>query len=195
VSPGTCWVRTSVALLLLCLPHLSACSGLPRMNVPRDPLTAEEHVALGTAYEAQGLKDLAAREFQAALEQRKDYPPALISLGNLSFDAGALAEAEDYYRRVLAADSSQPSANNNLAMVYLQRGERLGEAERLALTALEHGGPLKPYVLETLANIYFRQGRHREVKEALDEAEALAPSSNTILRARLIKTRQELTQH
>ena len=165
------------------------------MNVPHDPLTAEDHVALGTAYEAQGLKDLAAREFQAALEQRKDYPPALISLGNLAFEAGALADAEEYYRRVLEVDSSQPSANNNLAMVYLQRGERLAEAERLARTALAQGGPLKPYVLETLANIYFRQGRHREVKEALDEAEVIVPSSNTTLRARLAKTRQELTHH
>ena len=195
MSSGTCWVRTSVVLLWLCVPHLPACSSLPRMNVPHDPLTAEDHVALGTAYEAQGLKDLAAREFQAALEQRKDYPPALISLGNLAFEAGALADAEEYYRRVLEVDSSQPSANNNLAMVYLQRGERLAEAERLARTALAQGGPLKPYVLETLANIYFRQGRHREVKEALDEAEVIVPSSNTTLRARLAKTRQELTHH
>ena len=195
MSPVNGWVRTSAVLLFLCLLQLAACSSLPRMSVPRDPLTAEEHVALGTAYEAQGLKDLAVREFQTALEQRKDYPPALISLGNLFFDAGALAEAETYYRRVLEADSSQPSANNNLAMVYLQRGERLGEAERLARTALEQGGPLKPYVLDTLANIYLRQGRPRKAEEALDEAEALAPPNNTTLRARLTKTRQELTQH
>lgn len=158
-----------------------------------DPLTPEEHVKLGMSYEAQGLKEMAAQEFQAALRQQSGYTPALVGLGNLSFEGGALQEAEGYYRRALDADPDHPGANNNLAMVYLSRGERLDEAERLARNALKQGGPLRPYILDTLANIYVRQERCQEAKTALEEAEAVTSSANKILHERLAQLRRELT--
>ena len=114
-------------LLLGWLSGLQACSGLPRVVVLHDPLTAEEHMALGTTYEAQGARDLAAREYRAAMTDRADYAPALVALGNLAFDSGALDEAEEYYRRALASHPDHPGANNNLAMVYLKRGDRLDD--------------------------------------------------------------------
>ena len=96
-------VRLVLPLLLLgWLSGLQACSGLPRVVVLHDALTAEEHMALGTTYEAQGARDLAAREYHAAMTDRTDYAPALVALGNLAFDSGALDEAEEYYRRALA---------------------------------------------------------------------------------------------
>ena len=177
---------------LLLLGSLQACSGLPRLVVLHDPLTPEEHVKLATAYQSQGLKELAAKEFQTALRQQREYPPALVGLGNLSFESGSFQEAEEYYRRALAVAPDDPSANNNLAMVYLSRGERLDEAERMAQKALEQGGPLRPYVLDTLASIDVRQGRYKEAKAALDEAEALAPLENKTLRERLAEARREL---
>lgn len=184
--------RVWAAFLLLLLGGLQACSGLPRIVLLRDPLTPQEHVKLGTSYQEQGLRELAAKEFQAALGQQREYAPALVGLGNLSFEAGSLKEAEEYYRQALAVAPDDPSATNNLAMVYLSRGERLEEAELLARKALEQGGPLRPYVLDTLAGIYVRQGRYREAKAALDDAEALAPLENNILRERLAALRREL---
>jgi len=160
--------------------------------VLHDPLTPDEHVKLGTSYQEQGLRELATKEFQAALGRKREYAPALVGLGNLSFEAGSLRDAEEYYRRALAVAPDDPSANNNLAMVYLSRGERLDEAERLARKALEQGGPLRPYVLDTLAGVYVRLKRYREATAALDEAEALAPLENKILRERLAELRREL---
>jgi len=179
-------------LLVLLLGTLQACSGFPRIVVLHDPLTPQEHVTLGESYQAQNNTELAVREFQAALRQQSDYGPALIALGNLSFEAGALQEAEDYYRRALDAVPRQPAASNNLAMVYLTRGDRLDEAERLAKDALAQGDALRPYVLDTLAKIYMRQERYQEARTALEEAVTAAPSENKLLHERLAQSQREL---
>jgi tetratricopeptide (TPR) repeat protein len=176
---------------------LSACSDLPQVRVLRDPLTPEEHVLLGLAYEMEGRTAFAAQEFNVALRQNPGYRPALIGLGNLAFDKGALDEAEAYYRQALATAPEDPGANNNLAMLYLRKrenlDENLDEAERLAGLALAQGGPLQPYVLDTMAHIYVRQGRYREAHTALQNAEALTPASDKILHERLARSRQALT--
>jgi tetratricopeptide (TPR) repeat protein len=171
---------------------LSACADLPHVRVLHDPLTPEEHVSLGLTYEVQGHRDLAAREYRTALTQEAGYVPALIGLGNVAFAEGELEESETYYQQALEAFPEHPGANNNLAMLYLARGGNLREAERLALRALEQRSPLHPYVLDTLAHIYARQGRYKEAVVALEEAEAAAPSQDPILHERLIRLRSQL---
>ena len=171
---------------------LAACSELPQVRVLHDPLTPEEHVTLGLTYEVQRHRDLAAREYRTALAQQAGYVPALIGLGNLAFAEGELEESEAFYRQALEASPEHPVANNNLAMLYLARGGDLREAERLALRALVHKGPLQPYVLDTLANVYARQGRFEEAVGALEEAEAVAPWHDKLLRDRLSRLRDQL---
>jgi predicted Zn-dependent protease len=86
--------------------------------------------------------------------------------------------------------------NNNLAMVYLTQQEKLDEAEQLANLALAQGGPLRPYVLDTMAHIYLRQGRYREAQTALKKAEALAPPYDRELHQQLTQLQEELaTSH
>lgn len=109
---------------------------------------------------------------------------------------GALEEAEAYYRQALSTAPEDPGVNNNLAMVYLTQQEKLDEAERLANLALAQGGPLQPYVLDTMAHIYVRQGRYREAQTALNNAEALAPPYDRTLHQRLTQLQEELaTSH
>ena len=172
--------------------NVSACSDLPRIRVLHDPLSPEEHVTLGLSYEIEGRPELAMREYDGALSQRRGYAPALIGLGNLAFARGALTEAEAYFLQALAVAPEDPGANNNLAMLYLVRGENVNEAEQLAGRALAQGGPLQPYVLDTMARIYVRQGRHREALEALNNAEALVPANNHAFHDELAQFRQEL---
>ena len=180
--------RLIVVLLLL---GASACAW-PRPLIPKDPLTVEEHVTLGQIYASQGQRDLAKREYQAALTRQSNNVPALVALGNLAFEGGSLQEAEQQYQRALSVSPDHPGAANNLAMVYLSRGERLEEVERLAHQALERSGPLRPYVLETLATLYVRQGRYEEAQAAVDEAERTLSSPSPALRDRLLQLRQEL---
>lgn len=180
------------AFLIVIGVNISACSDLPRVRVLHDPLSPEEHVTLGLSYEIEGRPELATREYDVALSQSHGYVPALIGLGNLAFERGALTEAEAYFRQALAVAPEDPGANNNLAMLYLVRGGDLNEAEQLASRALAQGGPLQPYVLDTMAHIFVQQGRYREALAALNNAKALAPADNKDLHAKLAHLQQEL---
>jgi Flp pilus assembly protein TadD len=170
----------------------AACSFLPRQHTLHDPLTAREHVTLGEIYAAQGHIELASKEFKTALTRNPDFAPALVGLGNLAFQAGQIETAEEHYRRALHASPEHAGAANNLAMVYLLRGERLDEAEQLARGALERSGALRPYVLETLATLYVQQRRYREAMAAVEEAERVATPDSPVLWERLGQLRKEL---
>jgi tetratricopeptide (TPR) repeat protein len=155
-----------------------------------DALTAEEHVKLGTIYDEQRLSQRAEDEFRAALRQRPQMTAALVGLGNLAFQRGALEEAHAHYAQALQTAPGDARASNNLAMVYLTRGERLEEAERLIQAALVREGPIKPYALDTLAAVYRRQGRYTEALHALDEAERSAPAGHEALHEHLAESRR-----
>jgi Tfp pilus assembly protein PilF len=172
--------------------ELQACTFFPRPIVSHDPLSPQEHVMLGQSYTAQGLNDHAAREFQAALRQERHYVPALVALGNLSFESGTPDQAEWYFRQALEVEPHHAGANNNLAMVFLARNERLDEVERLAQQALDHAGALRPYVLDTLATLYVQQARYHEAKVLLDEAEATVSPDTPALYERFAQLRREL---
>ena len=64
----------------------------------------------------------------------------------------------------------------------------LKSAERLTQEALAQDGPLKPYILDTLAHIRLRQKRYPEARAALDQAQATAPDNDAV-RQRLLETR------
>lgn len=183
--------KASRAFVVAALVGFSACAGVPKAS--EDPLTADEHMRLGASYEDQSLRSAAVKEYSAALRKQKDYLPALMALGNSAFQAGDLIEAEIYYRKVIKLVPDHAGANNNLAMVFLVRGSRLDTAETHAKTALKQAGPFRPYVLDTLANVYIRQGKIPDAKRALDEAEAACSPQNTLLREHLSQTRRALT--
>jgi len=171
-----------------------ACSGLPRIVVLHDPLTPEEHVTLASRYEAQGLTQQAAEEYQAALRKRPDDVPALVGLGDLSYQRGEMKEAERYYRKALDRDPNHPAANNNLASVYLTLGKKLDKAERLARRALSQESPHKAYFWETLASIHLQQGRLAEAQADLILANSLVPATDRVLREKITKTSEEITK-
>ena len=171
---------------------LPACATFSPLVRHSDPLTPDQHMQLGASYEAQGLTESAGQQYEAALRLQKKYIPAHIARGNLAFASGDLRKAEVCYRQVLRLDRNHAGANNNLAMVCLTRDKDLDKAERYAQTALKQGGPLRPYVLETLAELYIRQARSSEARKILDEADASAPLDDTALREQLAKTRANL---
>ncbi len=151
---------------------LAGCSHMPRSH--KDPLSAEEHAKLGAVYESQGLKKEALAQYRAAVERDARYAPGWMAIGNRAFEEGDWERAEKAYKRALKAAPRHAGAQNNLAMCWLARGVRIGEAERLAREALSNAsGSLRPFVLDTLASIYRRQGRYREAGEAAEKAAKL----------------------
>ena len=189
---GSIWHRTTFLSIVLLSGALSACAGLPRMGGYSDALTAEEHVKLGTIYDEQHSYERAEEEFLAALRQRPQMTAAFVGLGNLAFQRGALEEAQAHYAQALQTAPDDPRVNNNLAMVYLARGERLEEAERLIRAALAHEGSIKPYALDTLAAVYRRQGRYTEALDALEEADRIAPAGHDALHEHLAESRRDV---
>jgi tetratricopeptide (TPR) repeat protein len=115
------------------LAWLSGCAWLPKVTILDDPLSKEEHYALGLTYENDSELELAEREDRLALP----LPQARLAMGNLSWQLrGDAKEAMGYYRDALAVDKL-PAAANNLAWLILVEGGSLTEAKELAAMAVE----------------------------------------------------------
>jgi tetratricopeptide (TPR) repeat protein len=174
-----------LALLLIALIS-SGCGHLPKIRILHDPLTAQEHLALGVSYESQGKLDLAISEYKAALKKdsKEVGVTPLIYLGNAHARREEYKEAEGYYQKVLKREPANGQALNNLAWVYLQQGIKLKEAENMVRQVLDQGpdrDPNHPGYLDTLAEILMAQGRYAEALDLLQEAEGLANQANTTL--------------
>lgn len=123
--------HTALAITIAGALLLSSCT-LPQIRVLKDPLTPEEHVTLGLAYEKKG-------EFGPALEQyeeaAKNIPLAFLYMGNVHYQTGNYDDAERCYRMAISK-TGDPRAYNNLAWLYYQQGMNLQEALRLAEEAV-----------------------------------------------------------
>jgi len=135
-------------LLTLCL-GMSGCT-LPKIMVLKDPLTPEEHLDLGVAYEKNGEFDGAIKEYNLAV---KKIPLANLYLGNVYFQKNDLGQAEKYYRRAIQKEPGHADAYNNLAWLYYTKKEELEEAEKLALKAMELNPEKNSIYRDTLEKI------------------------------------------
>lgn len=179
------------ALALACL-LAAGCGHLPSLIRHRDALDPQEHVRLGGTYEAQGLKKEAVAQYEAAVKRDPKCAEGWIALGNIGFQDGRFEEAEKYYRKAVTAVPRHPGACNNLAMTILARNGDLAEAEALARDALSQPGSLRPYILDTLANIELRQRRYAEALDLIGQAEAATPAEERLVLEQLKATRDSI---
>jgi len=112
---------------------LVGCS-LPRIIILTDPLTPEEHLNLGVAYEKKGDLDHAITEYRLAA---KKLPLAYLYIGNAYFQKKEWVEAERCYKKAIEKDPKNADAHNNLAWLHYIKHENLDLAERLVLKAIE----------------------------------------------------------
>ena len=144
-----------LGLLLTLSLGIGGCT-LPKIVVLKDPLTPEEHLDLGVAYEKKSEFDGAIKEYNLAV---KKIPLANLYLGNVYFQKGDLGQAEKYYRRAIQKEPGHADAYNNLAWLYYKKKEELGEAEKLVLKAMELNPEKNPIYRDTLEKI-------RELRES-----------------------------
>ena len=107
---------------------------LPRIYILKDPLTPEEHLNLGVAYEKKGDLDHAIAEYKISA---KKLPLAYLYMGNAYFQKKHWVEAEQCYKKAIEKDPKNADAYNNLAWLYYTKHENLDLAESLALKAIE----------------------------------------------------------
>lgn len=181
----------SGALVLACL-LAAGCGHLPPLIRSGDALDPQEHVSLGASYEAQGLRAEAVAQYEAAVRRDPACAEGWVALGNIDFQEGRFAAAEASFRKAVAAAPRHPGACNNLAMAIMARGGDLSEAEAMARRALEQPGALRPYILDTLANIQVRQRRYAEALDLVGQAEAATPADGRLVREQLKATRDAI---
>jgi len=139
------------SFLISCFLFISSCTTTaPRIIVLDDPLSPEEHLNLGVTYEKQGDFDNALKEYK---EASKKLPLAYLYMGNVYFQKKEYEEAEVHYKKAIKKDPENADAYNNLAWLYYTKRERLDEAERLVLKAIEINPSKKEIYLDTLEKI------------------------------------------
>jgi tetratricopeptide (TPR) repeat protein len=120
-------------LFCFCLLTTTSCA-IPKIIVINDPLSPEEHVNLGLAYEKRGEIEGAIREYKTAA---KDIPTAYLYLGNIYYGKGEYPSAEKYYRKAISEKPDLADSYNNLAWLLYVSGGDLKEGHRLAEKATE----------------------------------------------------------
>jgi tetratricopeptide (TPR) repeat protein len=120
--------------LILTLLIIFAGCAMPRIMIYDDPLSSEEHLKLGIAYEKDEEFDNAIKEYKVAASR---LPVAYLFLGNVHFQKNEWGQAEKYYKKAIKKQTHNADAHNNLAWLYYIRGKDLDKAEKLALRAME----------------------------------------------------------
>ncbi len=180
------------AILGLACALAAGCGHLPPVIRSGDALDPQEHVRLGGTYEAQGLQAEAVAQYEASVLRDPACTEGWIALGNIDFRAGRFAEAETSFRKAVRTEPRHPGACNNLAMTILARGGDLEEAEALARGALAAPGPLRPYILDTLANIQLKRAHYAEALDLIGQAETATPEADRLVREQLKTTRDAI---
>ena len=161
------------ALLLSLLLAISGCARLPKFIVLEDPLTADEHVALGVAYERKGELDLAAREYEAALRKDAAFFQARVNLGNVRLAQKRYDAAREEYLQGLALRPADPEATNNLAWAAILSGKEREDALRRMESVLAVAKNRSPPLLDTLGVLLGELSRPAEAERAFAEAERM----------------------
>jgi len=146
--------------LLVTFGMLLICAGctMPRFTILSDPLSSEEHLELGIAYEKKGEFDNAIKEYEVAAKKQ---PVAYLYLGNAHFQKNELDKAEKYYKKAIKKEPQNADAYNNLAWLYYVQGKNLDEAESLVLRAMQLNPCKSDIYKDTLEKIRELKNPHR----------------------------------
>ncbi len=151
---------------------------------------AEAHVALlrSARMTAGAPLDRAERLLRAAQAASPRSAGLLFGLAGLADLRGRFAEAEGYYRQVIAVDANNPRALNNLAWLLALRGRKGEEALPLIQRAIDLYGP-RPDLLDTRALVYLALERFDKARADLKAAIADTPTATRYLHlARVCRT-------
>ena len=164
-----------------------------RQALELDPTEANSVAMLGVALTQKGELNAAIEQFQQYLEQDPKNEKVLASLAHVHYLNKDYSAAIDELKKSLALKSDLPSAENELAWIYLTADDphfrNLTEGLRLARLAVQHSSPAVPEALDTLAEALLQSGQAKEALETEEQAAKLAPDNRDI-QTRLARFRE-----
>jgi Flp pilus assembly protein TadD len=170
----------AIMLALAALLLAAGCSRVPKIIVLEDPLTAEEHVDLGVAYERKGELDLARREYEMALRKDGKYFQARVNLGNVHLAKKEYGKARGEYLRALELRPGDAEATNNLAWAAILSGEGIDEALSLMESVASRPEGRRATLLDTLGVLRMRARKPEAAAEAFTLAEKLCAETEAV---------------
>ena len=151
-----------------------------RDALANDPQQADYYLYLGSFYEALENYEKAIDILLQGVAVDNGNIRLHFRIGIIQDKAGRKQDAINAMKNVLELQPEDPEALNYLGYTYADLGIHLDEAEDLIQSALR----MKPndgYITDSLAWVYYKQGRYEEALDWLIKAENLVPNDPVIL--------------
>lgn len=161
----------AVFLFLFHLIGVAGCAHLPEIIVLEDPLCANEHIALGVAYERKGELALAAREYERALSMDKSSFQARVNLGNVRLAEKRYGQARAEYLAALELRPGDPQATNNLCWAAILSGRGREEALRRMEAVMSIPAQRSTPLMDTLGVLLGELSRTSAAEDVFAEAQ------------------------
>jgi tetratricopeptide (TPR) repeat protein len=154
-----------------------------RRAIARDPLDTASFALLAQLFREGNRLKAAAAEFDAIAQREPGNVWARIMAAIIVHTAGDSADAERRYQQILKLEPRAALAANNLAAIYLQKGEQLGYAAEIAAHAVEQR-PAEGEFLDTLGSLYYKREMYSPAIRHFLQAVAASPG-NAVFRYHL----------
>ena len=182
----------AISLHLSLVLWTAGCGHLPKIIVLEDPLSADEHVVLGVAYERKGELALAASEYERALSKDKAAFQARFNLGNIRLAEKNYGKAKKEYLAALELRPGDPEATNNLCWAAIFTGSGLEDALRRMEAVMSAPAQRSPPLLDTLGVLLGELFRPSEAEAAFAEAQLRCEERHPLCTEAV---REELREH
>jgi len=148
-----------------------------------DPHMTDAHRALGSIYDQQGRKQEAEQEFKTALADRAYPAPEKIhlNLGMLYSSQGRNEEAVAAFRTAVGINPKYYRGHFELASILDRLGKIEEAAREYVVAAPDYDNDGEFHY--RLGYAFYRLGEIGKARDSLDRAIALAPGSNSAVRA------------
>jgi tetratricopeptide (TPR) repeat protein len=164
--------------------HTEEALALLRPRLKGDASDFEEYLFMSSMLMGAGKGTEAVEAARKALALASAQDPAqttnaLIMLSSAQERAGDTKGAEETLRQVLAKDSNNPTALNNLGYFLTEHDQKLEEARGMIERAVR-AEPQNPSFLDSFGWVYYKLGKLKEAERYLSDAARRNPTSATI---------------
>jgi eukaryotic-like serine/threonine-protein kinase len=176
---ATAYAKLAMAYFRLYVLHSdTAALSLARSNCNKaltlNPGLVEARLALSSVMEYTGDKDGAAHEIEKALAIDPVNPRTLVYQGQLYSRLNRWSEAEETFDRVLKLRPNFWLAHNELGIVFNLQGKYSQSMAEFGAASL--AAPKNALALNNIGDVYLRQGKVVEAKDAVAKSAALHAS-------------------